>query len=364
MKNNSNDINSMIEFAEEAMKSKKWPEAVIRWQALFEKFQRVGKGGAYVRLSIAYRNQNLFNQADRTIYEGIEKHPTSLPIFMEYAKIAIVQKNWTEATKRLQKVVDSFDPTTYPQAFNIAEALEYKNKQPFESHCNICGSPFFVSMNSRKNVKCFNCGSLERTRLLYLYIKNFPTLFPNSQVLHFAPEEGLYNKISSIVSPGNYSVVDLDPNRYSFAKNVQKFDLCNDIDDLPDNYFDLIIHSHIMEHIPCNISYVLKSLHRSLKDDGWHICVIPFLSGYYEECFAPLSAEEAQSRFGQFDHVRRFGIKDIHNTLGRIIPIDINYDVTKIFPPETLIKFNIPEYCWKGLTPNTVLALRKNDINI
>lgn len=361
---NKNDINAMIAFAEEAMKSHNWSEAVIRWQALFERFERVGSGGAYVRLSIAYRHQNLFNQAEKTICEGIEKHPTYLPIFMESAKIAMVQKNWGEATKRLRKIVDSFDRITYPQVVNIAEALEYQNKQPFEAHCNICGSPFFVAMNSRKNVRCLNCSSLERTRLLYLYIQHLAILSPNTRVFHLASEEGLYNEISSIVSPDNYLVVDLDPKRYSFAKNIQKFDLCNDIDDLPEQHFDLVIHSHIMEHIPCNISYVLKCLHRSLKDDGWHICIIPFMNGYYEECFAPLSHEEAQSRFGQFDHVRRFGIKDIHNSLGRIIPIDINYDVTNIFSPETLIKSNIPDYCWKGLTVHTVLALRKNDIKI
>lgn len=294
----------------------------------------------------------------------MEKHPTYLPIFMEYAKIAMVQKNWSEATERLRKIVDSFDRIKYPQVVNIAEALEYQNQQLFEPHCNICGSPFFVAMKSRKNVRCLNCSSLERTRLLYLYIQHFSILSQNARVFHLAPEEGLYHEILSIVSPDNYLVVDLDPKRYSFAKNIQKFDLCNDIDDLPDKHFDLIIHSHIMEHIPCNISYVLKGLHRSLKDDGWHICVIPFMEGYYDECFAPLSPEEAQSRFGQFDHVRRFGIKDIHNSLGRIIPIDINYDVTNIFSPETLIKSNIPRHCWKGLTAHTVLALRKNDIKI
>lgn len=51
---------------------------------------------------------------------------------------------------------------------------------------------------------------------------------------------------------------------------------------------------------------------------------MPYMNGYYEECFGPISKEDATSIFGQFDHVRRIGKEDIQNTFGRIIPIERN----------------------------------------
>ena len=37
--------------------------------------------------------------------------------------------------------------------------------------CNICGGAEFLDMNVRKGVRCGQCGSLERTRLLWLYLE-------------------------------------------------------------------------------------------------------------------------------------------------------------------------------------------------
>jgi hypothetical protein len=92
--------------------------------------------------------------------------------------------------------------------------------------------------------------------------------------------------------------------------------------------------------------------------------VIPFLTGYYDECFALLSDEEAKKRFGQFDHVRRIGTNDICNTFGRVISIETDFDATKTFSPEVLLEATIPENFWKGLTTNTVLTLRKKDYKV
>ncbi len=283
---------------------------------------------------------------------------------MKYAEEAMKQKDWSEAEKCWQEILNVFSTTAKPRVTEIADAMSAKAEWQDYRYCNICGCPLFGKMGSRKNVKCLNCGSLERTRLLYLHLQNFELITPDIKVFHLAPEKALYQAISKIIPPSNYFVTDYDPSRYSFAKGIQKFDLCNDVEGLPDNFFDLIIHSHVMEHVPCNYSFVLKHLHRALKDNGRHLCVIPFMAGYYDECFAPLSVEEAKTRFGQFDHVRRIGTNDIHNTLGRVIPIDPDYDATKLFSPEILLKANIPENCWKGLTIHTVLLLKKEDYKL
>ena len=230
--------------------------------------------------------------------------------------------------------------------------------------CNLCGATRFVSMNNRPNARCALCGSLERTRLLWLYLQKLGVPRPGSRVLHFAPEKGLYDAISRIVDTADYMVADIAPEVFPFAKNIVKFDICKAVETLPDNYFDLIVHAHVLEHIKCNISHALSHLHRALRPDGWHICVIPFLGGSYDECFGSMDPSEAKSRFGQFDHVRRFGRDDIDNSLGRILRFDRDFDATRDFAPEILRMYNIPETSWRGLSPDTVLCLRKHDMRL
>lgn len=199
---------------------------------------------------------------------------------------------------------------------------------------------------------------------MYLYLEKYALVRPGIKVFHMAPEKGLYKRILKATGEKNYTVVDIEPSKYGFVKNMQKFDLCRDSENLPDKYFDLIIHSHVIEHLPCDYAYVLKHLHRALKADGRHVCIIPFLSGCYDECFSPLPEEDVVRRFGQNDHVRRFGVDDIEQTLGHVLRFDKNFDAQKDFLEDVLLRANIPAHCWKGLTPHTVLCLERNDCRL
>lgn len=230
--------------------------------------------------------------------------------------------------------------------------------------CNLCGSTRFIAMNKRPNARCASCMSLERTRLLYLYLNKLEIPQPGMKVLHFAPEEGLYNAILRVVDVNDYLTADIEPRRFPFAKNIVKFDMCSDVEALPEGHFDLILHSHVLEHIRCNVAYVLFHLHRSLKENGWHVCSIPFLGGFYEEHTGKLDDNEATRRFGQFDHVRRFGRDDLDNSLGKVLNFERDFDATRDFPPDVLQQYNIPEVAWRGLTPHTVLRLRKYDMRL
>ena len=170
--------------------------------------------------------------------------------------------------------------------------------------CNICHCTDFGDMNSRKSVRCIKCGSLERTRLLWLYLSKV-NIANGTRVLHLAPEIGLSNKLKELAGVG-YLSADLMPERYSFDPSCRRIDLC-DLDEWQSNEFDLIIHCHVLEHIPCNIAYTIYHLHRMLKHDGMHMFIIPFRHGKYDECFQDITAEEKGKRFGQFDHIRSFG---------------------------------------------------------
>lgn len=228
--------------------------------------------------------------------------------------------------------------------------------------CNICGCQEFVDMNIRKGVKCKQCLSLERTRLLWLFIQRLE-LKPHFKVLHIAPERGIYGKLKEILDDENYIAADFDPSGYKFVTNCQKIDLAN-MEEWPSNYFDCILHSHVMEHIPCNLAYTFFHLHRMLKPDGHHLCVIPFMRGCHDECFAKLEESERQRRFGQFDHVRRIGCEDRENHLGKILNLPLEFDATKYFSEEMLQKYNIPQASWRGYTPDTVLCFCKDDYKL
>lgn len=228
--------------------------------------------------------------------------------------------------------------------------------------CNICGSTAFIDMHARLNVRCKECGSLERTRLLWLYLNN-AGIKPASRVLHLAPEKGLYDILSSRLDAGNYVTADIDPSRYAFAQGCMKLDLC-DLESQSSRVYDFIIHSHVLEHVPCNIAYTLFHLHRMLKDDGMHICIIPFMQGGYDECFQDIGSEERTRRFGQFDHVRRFGRDDRDSHLGKLISLPAAFDARECFSEDALRAANIPENHWRGFHIGTVLMLKRDDMKL
>ena len=238
-----------------------------------------------------------------------------------------------------------------------------------EKRCNICNSTEFKRYKNRGHVKCVKCGSIDRVRLIAMYLDKFVHLKKGMKVLHLAPEKQLFKYIAKSVGKG-YHPKDIDMEEYGGLNYkgivVQKFDLCKDINKLPSNYYDLVIHNHVMEHLPCNITIVLWYLHRSLKSTGLHIFSVPILDGCYEEYFNLEDKKELKRRFGQSDHVRRFGKDDLHTNIGMVFNIEkkINQTLADLFTEEELYRNNIPQANWHRFTGFNLLILEKKDIKI
>ena len=147
------------------------------------------------------------------------------------------------------------------------------------------------------------------------------------------------------------------------ATQIQFIDLTQ-LEDEPSGRFDYIFHIHVLEHIPCAYAYTLFHLHRMLTPSGRHICIIPFLSGGFDECYQDITSEERTRRFGQFDHIRRFGANDVDRHLGKVLCLPDEIDFETRFGSEPLRQAAIPESLWKGYTTATVLDLRKNDYRL
>jgi phosphoglycolate phosphatase len=206
------------------------------------------------------------------------------------------------------------------------------------------------------------CNSLERTRALWLHIEKLGVR-KGWRVLHLAPERGVYDRFSQILAPEDYVVADFDPTGYPFAKNCVQIDLTR-MEGWPSDHFDLIVHSHVIEHIPATLAYPIFHLHRMLKPAGTHLCVIPFIPGIYDECYGAIGAKERLRRFGQNDHVRKLGSDDVGAHLGSILTLPENPDMLQHFDADTLRAANIPEENWSGYHIGTVLQLRKHDYKL
>ncbi len=177
--------------------------------------------------------------------------------------------------------------------------------------CPICGSTRFKARGKRLNARCVLCGAMERTRFMYLVLKGLGLLKPGIRILHIAPEMGLM-KVFSQLSPAKYHPCDISPQNYEndFCK-VFPIDLCKDSEKLPKQCFDLIIHNHVLEHIPCSVEETLKKFTQILKPEGTHLFTVPIRVGRTDEDISDrLSDEERTKRFGQYDHLRIFGTED------------------------------------------------------
>jgi SAM-dependent methyltransferase len=140
--------------------------------------------------------------------------------------------------------------------------------------------------NIRLNALCPGTLSLERHRLLWLYLyRETDFLKLPLNVLHIAPEQVFYKKFKCF-NHWKYITADL----YSPLADV-KVDVCK----LPfeDGYYDLILCNHVLEHIPDH-KQAMKELCRVLKKGGTLINRI----------------------FGQYDHVRIYG-KDFFSFLNQ-----------------------------------------------
>ncbi|MDO5971620.1 methyltransferase domain-containing protein [Flavivirga aquimarina] len=208
----------------------------------------------------------------------------------------------------------------------------------------------------RNNVLSPSTLSLERHRLLWLYLKNETDFFqpelvsgsskkeskkvilrdPETssvlKVLHFAPEQAFYKRFRKLKNL-DYTTTDL----LSPLADV-KADICN----LPfeDNSYDIILCNHVLEHIPDD-KKAMQELYRVLKVGGMGIFQIP-QDLTREKTFEDDTITDKKERakiFGQYDHVRVYG-RDYFDTLR-----SVGFNVEEVDYTANLTKEAVQKYC-------------------
>ncbi|MBC3757312.1 class I SAM-dependent methyltransferase [Hyunsoonleella sp. SJ7] len=185
----------------------------------------------------------------------------------------------------------------------------------------------------RNNVLSPSTLSLERHRLLWLYLKNETDFFTsNLKVLHFAPEQAFYKRFRNMESL-DYVTTDLN----SPLADV-KADICN----LPfeDDEFDVILCNHVLEHIPDDTK-AMQELYRVMKPNGWGVFQIP-QDLNRERTFEDDSITDKKERakiFGQYDHVRVYG-RDFFDKLR-----SVGFQVKEVDYTSAMKESQIEKYC-------------------
>ena len=187
----------------------------------------------------------------------------------------------------------------------------------------------------RNNVLSPSTLSLERHRLLWLYLQNETNFFTSKEkikVLHFAPEQEFYKRFKKQANL-EYTTTDL----LSPLADI-KADICN----LPfqDNSYDMILCNHVLEHIPDDTK-AMQELFRVMKPGGMGIFQIPQdLKRAVTFSDDTITDQKERAKiFGQYDHVRVYGT-DYFEKLR-----SIGFRVEEVDYTSTIPSILVEKYC-------------------
>ena len=174
--------------------------------------------------------------------------------------------------------------------------------------CPICGSRYrrfmpYGYVISREDALCPHCLSLERHRMIWLWLKESSNLFEGyPRLLHIAPEVSLMRHFKRHYRDNkNYITADLESPLADIHFDVQSIPM-------EDESVDVVICNHLLEHVEDD-RRAMAELYRILKRGGWGIMLVPedrALTATFEDDTIT-DAEERTRIFGQYDHRRIYG---------------------------------------------------------
>lgn len=185
-----------------------------------------------------------------------------------------------------------------------------------EVECPVCNHTYrkflpYGRINPRANALCPNCLSLERHRLIWLFLRERTNFFNQPlDVLHVAPEQ-CFIKAFEKLHGEKYITADIESPLAKVKMDIHHMPFA-------DRTFDVVLCNHVLEHVDNDIQ-AMTEIHRVLKPNGFCILQVPFFSPVPEvtiEDPSITSPREREKHFGQDDHVRKFG-KDYAQRINR-----------------------------------------------
>jgi SAM-dependent methyltransferase len=158
----------------------------------------------------------------------------------------------------------------------------------------------------RPDAQCPGCGSLERHRALWLYLRErTDKLMVPIRVLAVAPDP--YLEQQAVNLPWDYLSIDIRSGKAMRAMDLTSLAL-------PGADRDLVIAYHVLEHIVDDHAAMLE-IRRVLKPTGLALLEVPLEGNETDERYMRASPRERAERYGQADHVRLYGAADFRRRL-------------------------------------------------
>lgn len=189
---------------------------------------------------------------------------------------------------------------------------EFEHFNPFGHTAAVLREVEIIGGGGRPGALCPGCGSLDRERLIYLYLRDETDLLVvrrlpwarSPWILHIAPAPRLAQTIMAACGWTRYVDAALEP-----GKAMVQMDLTNI--QFPDDWFDVILCVHVLEHIEDDAK-AMAELYRVLKPGGWALLQVPvsrILTETMEDA-AMRTPEQRYAAYGQRDHVRIYAEQD------------------------------------------------------
>ena len=163
----------------------------------------------------------------------------------------------------------------------------------------------------RKQLRCVRCRSKPRTRTIFALLDALGALKGARTALHLAPETALVPRLREHLGSG-YTLADIREEALSRHEGIDRLilDATCLSDEAKARRFDLVIHSHVLEHLRASWTVAFLRLHALINPGGWHVFAVPIRREWSSEDLSDIGDEERRRRFGQHDHVRWIGRRD------------------------------------------------------
>lgn len=237
----------------------------------------------------------------------------------------------------LRKIPRKYIQYVSHYVLRIIAIFYYGNKV----ECPINGKTYrkflpYGRLQSRPNALCPSSLSLERHRLMWLFLKEKTSFFTGPQkLLHIAPElcfMDIFERMENL----EYTTGDIE----SPLAKVKM-----DVHEIPfdEGTFDVVFCNHVMEHVENDIKS-MSEIHRVLKHGGWAIIQSPVYMELDHTLEDPSITDplEREKIYGQNDHMRKYG-KDYGERLRKA-----GFEVTEDnylneLSPEVRKRYALPE---------------------
>jgi SAM-dependent methyltransferase len=188
----------------------------------------------------------------------------------------------------------------------------------------------------RPNALSPSSHSLERHRLLWLYLQNETDFFSKKRkLLHVAPEQcflGRFRKMKNL----EYVTADIESPIADVKLDVQEMPF-------EDGHFDMVLCNHVLEHVPDDRK-AMREIKRVLKPDGLAIMQVPQRFDWEKTMEDPSITDRAERErlFGQYDHLRMYGMDYPQRLQEEGFEVEV-YDISQKLSAEQFERFALPK---------------------